>query len=113
MRRKKVTLTAETDIQRIVQYIHQDNPTAAVRYYEAALDTFFSLSDNHTPKRASDALPEHVREVQVSGFRRYTLRIAIFETETYLIAAFAPGLAGCIQGCRYLAGVAGGEVTAK
>lgn len=106
MRRKKVTLTAEADIQRIFQHILQDNPTAAVRYYEAALGTFFSLSDNHTPKRASDALPEHVREVQVSGFRRYTLRIAIFETETYLIAAFAPGLpdafkdAGTLRGLR-------------
>lgn len=92
MRTKKVTPSAEADIQRIFEYIYQDNPEAATRYYEAALDTFFSLTDNYVPKRASDTLPENVREMQVSGFRRYTLRIAIFETETYLIAAFAPGL---------------------
>ncbi|MEX0827737.1 MAG: hypothetical protein WD005_02180, partial [Haliea sp.] len=58
MRRKNVNLTAEADIQRIFQYIHQDNPTGAVYCYEAALGTVLPLAGSYTPKRARDALPE-------------------------------------------------------
>lgn len=97
MRRKRLSRVARDDIQRIAAHLAAHNPAAAERYYQAALDTFFALPDNLTPKRASDRLPEHVRELQVAGFRGYLLRIA---RRVVLLAAFAPGLPDQVKDSR-------------
>lgn len=92
MRRKIVTPSGQADLENIAHFINRDNPAAALRYLEVAEATFLNLPDMHTPVRTSKHLPEHVRTLHVPRFSGYTLHIAIFEAETYLIAAFRPGL---------------------
>ena len=103
MRAKIVTPTAESDVRANAQHIRLDNPSAADRYGEQAIITFMDWPDEVIPRRASPNLPEHIRELPVSGFRRYTLRIATIEETTYLLAAFAPGLPDSSKDQRTLA----------
>lgn len=105
MRRKIVTPTGEAELRAIATFIAMDNPAAAERYLAAAREAFERLPDLHVPVRASAHLPEHVRVLRVPGFAGYTLRIAIFETETYLVAAFRPGLPDAFKDARTLAGL--------
>ncbi len=108
MRRKIVTPTGEADLRTISTFIAADNPAAAERYLAATRDAFERLPDLRVPVRASAHLPEHVRVLRVPGFAGYTLRIAIFESDTYLIAAFRPGLPDEFKDARTLEGL--GEV---
>lgn len=53
---------------------------------------FFGLPDWVDYKRASDSLPEYVREMPVKGFNGYTLRIMRHtDGVTYLLSAHRPG----------------------
>lgn len=108
MRRKIVTPTAEADLREITSFIAAGNLDAADRYVTAALNVFEELPDLRTPVRASEHLPENVHSMQVPGFAGYTLRIAVFETETYLIAAFRPGLTAVMRDRRSKLGL--GEI---
>jgi len=103
MRAKIVTPTAESDVRANAQHIRLDNPSAADRYGEQAITTFIEWPDEVIPRRASPNLPEHIRELPVSGFRRYTLRIATIDDVTYLLAAFAPGLPDAFKDERTVA----------
>ena len=105
MRRKRLTRTARTVIQRIAHRIARENPAAAQRYYQSAIDTFFTLPDDLTPKRAGERFPDTVRELQVAGFRGYTLRIAVFADRISLVAAFAPGLSDDAKDARTMRGL--------
>ena len=93
MKIKSVTSVAQQNLADTFDFIFADNRQAAQRYETASLDSFYELADNLLPKRASQHLPEYVREIGVKGFKGYTLRVAIFESEIYLLNAFAPGLA--------------------
>lgn len=108
MRRKMVTPTGEADLRAISTFIAADNPAAAERYLAAARDAFERLPDLRVPVRAGAHLPENVRVLRVPGFAGDTLRIAIFGTETCLIAAFRPDLPDAFKDARTLDGL--GEV---
>jgi len=105
MRTKLVTPTGEQDIRNIYSYINRDNPSAAERYYRSAYDTFAELDDAVLPRRASGDLPDYIRAVTVRGFKGYTLRIAYFSDEAYLLSAHAPGLPDEFKDARTLLGL--------
>lgn len=106
MRRKFLTPTGEQDIRQIYAYILTDNHDAAARFYESALQTFFEFPDDiQTPARAAAHLPEYVHVMHVRGFRGYTLRVAVFAEELYLLSAFAPGLPDEFKDARTLLGL--------
>jgi plasmid stabilization system protein ParE len=92
MKQKRVTPAADDALFANFSHIEADNPSAAERYYNEALDAFFGLPDELVPKRASEKLPEYVRAMPVPGFKGYTLRIAVFDESVHLIAALRPGL---------------------
>lgn len=93
MRACHVTNRARAHLREIVAFIGCDNPDAAERYYQAALDTFAKFpADLLTPKPASAALPPNVHEIVVRGFPRYTIRILVREADMFLLCAFRPGL---------------------
>ena len=108
MRRKILTPTGEQDVRQIFAHILTDNPDAASRFYESAMHTFFEFPDDiQTPAKAGDHLPEYVHVLHVRGFRGYTLRVAIFAEEMYLLSAFAPGLPDEFKDARTLLGLRG------
>jgi len=92
MKPKRITATADATIDQIAEYIHKENPDAAFRYLEAVYAKIDTFDERFLPRRASETLPENIREISVSGFRGYTLRVAVFDEEMVFLAAFAPGL---------------------
>jgi plasmid stabilization system protein ParE len=93
MREHIVTENAVENLAAIVRFIGRDNPSAATRYYNTALDRFMLFPDEiYTPKRASELLPDNVHDIQVPGFKGYTLRIMLTDNAVYLVATFRPGL---------------------
>jgi plasmid stabilization system protein ParE len=90
MKPKRVTQTAKHLIQHITGYIYERHPGAAERYYAAVMQGFEGFDERFLPRRASDDLPDYIREASVPGFKGYTIRIAILDDAIYLIAAFAP-----------------------
>lgn len=87
-----VTPSAQDQIDQIADFIATGNVDASDRYIETAFSSFFELSDEIMYRRASERLPDYIRELPVPGFRGYVLRVAYLEDKIGLIAAFRPGL---------------------
>lgn len=100
MKQKVSTENADLHIRQIFDHIDEGSPQSATNYANAAYDAFFSLPDRLTPKRASENLPEYVREISVKGFKGYTLRIAYIGEKVGLVAAFRPGLTHNMKNTR-------------
>lgn len=105
MKRKVVTPEADTAVADVFAFIHAANPDAAARYYRAAYDAFFGLSDQLVPVRAGDHLPEYVRSLNVPGFDGYSLRIAIFDDTVFLLTALRPGASDEMNDAKTEAGL--------
>jgi plasmid stabilization system protein ParE len=62
------------DLQTAARFIHQDNPTAAQLFLEAAYETFEFLARNPDVgrQRLDLGFPE-IRSWRISGFRRYLI----------------------------------------
>lgn len=62
------------DLETAARFIHQDNPSAAYSFLEAAYDTFEFLARNPGVERARNdsGFPE-IRSWRISGFRRYLI----------------------------------------
>lgn len=101
MRAYHVTNHARRQLADIVDFIAADNLDAAVRYGEAALNTFTDFpADIVTPHPVSDQLPSNVYDLRVHDFPRYTIRILVNDTEVFLLCAFRPGLSDEIKDNR-------------
>ena len=63
-----------SDLQMAARFIHQDNPTAARSFLEAAYDAFEFLASNPGigRKRTDLGFPE-IRSWRIPGFRRYLI----------------------------------------
>lgn len=92
MKPRVVTETAARHIASITRYIHRHNPAAARNYRAAVSEWLDRLDEFSIPKRATERLPDHVREAQVPGFRGYVVRVAFTSEAIVLLAAFAPHL---------------------
>lgn len=89
---KIVTPTAETLIRHVAEHIYEQNVGTGDQYTQAVAQTFFQFDERFMPRRASEQLPESVRELNVIGFKGYTIRVALRDDKVALVAAFAPGL---------------------
>ena len=91
-KQKVVVPTARRHIAEIADFIAGSNPETAERYIDMAYADFFNLPDLRRPARASEKLPDDVRQLHVDGFRGYTLRLLYRGDFVALVAAFRPGL---------------------
>lgn len=90
---KRFTRTGLQTRDETALFIAEDSPTKAIEYLTTVDDVFFGLPDWVNYKRASDQLPEYVKEMPVKGFRGYTLRVMRHtDGVTYLLSAHRPGL---------------------
>ena len=100
MKHRQVVPNATRQILEIYEFILLGNESAADLYYSTAYSIFEQVQDTPMHRQASEQLPEFVREMQVPGFRGYTLRIAYVDDKIGLIAAFRPGLTDVMKNRR-------------
>ena len=105
MKSKIVTPTAEALVRHVAEYIYERNVSAGDQYSRAVMQTFFQFDERFLPRRASEHLPEYVRELNVIGFKGYTIRVAVLDDKIALVAAFAPGLSDRRKNARSKAGL--------
>lgn len=97
MKSKVIVPLAERQRREITEFIFLDNPAAAERYALQAMSAFFDLPENIVPVRASEHLPDDIRQLPVPGFPGYTLRLLYRREYIALVAAFRPGLTAAMR----------------